>query len=544
MASAAAQLLADSGINLADAIEVNGRACRHELKLFTQDCWHVIEPEPLQWDWYLDAICEHLTYVYLGDIKNLIIAIPPRFLKSTLCSVIWPAWCWANNPALKFLTGSYEIGLATRDSLRMRDLVQSDWYRARYGTSTTLKVDQNVKDLYINDSKGMRMAVSVAGKLTGYGGDIHIIDDPHNLQDINSDVKRDAAVRWYTGPLRSRFNNYSLARRVIIAQRSHASDLIGHLMQTSPGLYTYLCLQNEFVPHKRCVTKNPKTNKVIFYDKRTEAGELLCPTRLNKASTKALHDELPKADYSAQFQQDPTTDGGLILKREYWKPWVHPPWRPEAGKQRDLPECQQIIQIYDTAFGENEEGDYSARLTLGIFRHIEEKLQKVRRPDGSFVQAPVRSLPRNCAILLGAWRDRPGFPELRLEAKRSYDKVKPDWVLVEKKATGSPLIKELRRAGVPVKAVKIDGDGDKVARAHTASLPMEKGCLYYLPDAEFSKGVIDECADFPNGTFDDWVDCLIMGLMWLRRADGVQFQEEVDEIRLFRPRSIKGIGTG
>jgi predicted phage terminase large subunit-like protein len=541
--NAAAQLLAASGISLDDAVAINGAACKEDLRLFTHDCWHVIENEPLQWDWYLDAICDHLTLCYLGDIQNLIIAIPPRFLKSTLVSVIWPSWCWANDPSLKFLTGSYEIGLATRDALRMRDLVQSDWYRARYGIHTTLKEDQNVKNLYLNESKGMRMAVSVAGKLTGYGGNIHIIDDPHNLQDIHSDTIRNKGIRWYTGPLRSRFDNYSKARRVIVAQRSHAADLIGHLRQQSHNSYVYLCLQNEFVPTKRCITRNPKTDKVIFYDPRTEAGELLCPQRLDKASTATLKIDMTAADYSAQFQQDPTTDGGLILKREYWRPWVNPPWRPDAGKQRALPECFEIIQIYDTAFEEDEEADYTARVTLGIFQHTDETLQKVRRPDGTYVTTPVRKQPRNCAILLGAWRERLGFPELRMEAKRSYDKVKPDWVLVEKKATGSPLIKELRRAGVPVKAIKIDGAGDKVARAHTASLPMEKGCLYYLPDYPVSKAVIDECADFPNGEFDDWVDCLTMGLMWLRRSDGVAFQEEADEVKLFRPRQLRGIGT-
>jgi predicted phage terminase large subunit-like protein len=541
VASTAAQILAESGLNLSDAIACNAAACRGSMRTFTQDCWHTIESDELQWGWYLDAICEHLELCYLGDIKNLIITIPPRFLKSTLTTVIWPAWCWANDPTLKFITGSYEIGLATRDSLRTRDLLQSDWYRTRFGLNTTLKADQNEKHLYLNESKGSRMAVSVGGRLTGYGGDIIITDDPHNLQDINSEVKRNASVHWYTGPLRTRVNNAATARRVVVAQRSHASDLIGKLKEG--GNYVELCLQNEFVPHKRCVTKNPRTGKVVFYDKRTDAGELLAPARLDRKATDALKKDMSASDYSAQFQQDPTTDGGLILKREYWKPWVNKPWRPNAGQQMPLPECFEIIQLYDTAFEEDQDADYTARLTLGIFRDIDEELQKVRRPDGSYVQSPVRKLPKNAAILLGAWRSRIGFPDLRMEAKRSYDKVKPDWVLVEKKASGSPLIKELRRAGVPVKAIKIDGDGDKVARAHTASLPMEKGCLYYLPEAPFSKPVIDECADFPNGSYDDWVDCLIMGLMWLRRSEGVQFQEEADEIRLFRPSRRKGIGT-
>lgn len=503
----------------------------------------MIETEPLEWGWCLDAICGHLELVYYGEIRDLIITLPPRLLKSTIASVIWPGWCWANDPTLQFLTGSYEHTLATRDALRMRDLVTSQWYRERYGTHTTLRRDQNEKDLYINDAGGKRMAVSVGGKLTGFGAHIHLVDDPHNLQDIGSDVKREAACRWYTGPLRTRFNSYLTGRRVIIAQRSHAVDLVGYVMERSPGKYTHLCLQNEFVSAKRCSTVHPKTKRVLFSDPRTKEGELLFPQRLNREATEALKSEMGKSDYSAQYQQDPTVDGGLILKREYWRPWVEPAWRSNAGADKELPECFEIIQLYDTAIEEDESADYTARITVGLFRHADEAMRKIRLPDGRWVERPVKAGVRNCAILLGAWRDRLGFPELRQEAKRSYDKVKPDWVLIEKKASGSPLIKELRRAGVPVKAVKIDGDGDKVARAHVAALALEKGCMFYLPGKPWSKMVLDECADFPAGAHDDLVDCVLMALMWLRRSEGVQFQEEADEVRLFHPKRQSMIRT-
>lgn len=523
--------------------EVSAEQCRRSFRKFTRESWHTVENVDLQWGWYLDAMCDHLVYAYMGEIKNLIISIPPRFLKSTLASVIWPAWCWANDPRLKFLTGSYEIGLATRDALRTRDLLQSEWYKDRYGTGTRLKADQNQKHLYLNESGGSRMAVSVGGKLTGYGGDILLVDDPHNLINVHQDPERLRAIRWFTGPLRTRVNNAATARRVVIGQRARANDLIGHISATNPD-YVHLCMQNEFVSHRRTVTKNPVTGKAIFIDPRKAEGELLCPARLDMAATKALKHDMTAADYSAQFQQDPTTDGGLILKQEYWKPWVNPPWRSDPGAQRAIPECFQVIQLYDTAFEEGEENDYSARLTLGIFRYTGEVLTKVRRPDGRVIETPVKQPPRNAALLVGAWREKIGFPELREEAKRSYEKVKPDWVLVEKKASGHALIKELKRAGIPVKAVKIDGDGDKIARAHTASLALEKGCVFYLPQSTFAQPVMKECADFPNGEYDDWVDCFLMGLMWLRKMDGVQFQEEADEIRLFRPQRRKGIGAG
>lgn len=528
--------------------EMGAELCRRNLRRFSKDAWHVIENEELQWEPYLDALCDHLVYTYLGDIKNLIVSIPPRFLKSTLVSVLWPSWIWANNPKIKFLTGSYEIGLATRDALRMRDLIQSPWYRARFGSDIILKLDQNEKNLFVNNAGGQRMAVSVAGRLTGFGGDYHIVDDPHNLQDINSDVTREKAIRWYTGPLRTRVNNPSQTRRVLIAQRSHSLDLTGHLLDTEGKKYVHLCLPNQFKRLTRCTTRLPTKDgsqgRLIYMDPRKNDGELLSPHRLTQEATDEYMEGMTEADYSAQFQQDPTKEGGYILKRNYWQAWVNPPWAPNPGAQAELPEFFEKIQLYDTAFEEGEENDFSARLTLGIFRYTPEVMSKVRLPDGRMVDRPIKKPTRNCAMLLGAWKDKVSFPVLRKLAKVSNDKANPDWILIEKKASGHSLIQELRRANLPVLAVKIDGDGDKIARAHTASLSLEKGCLFYLPQELFSKPVIDECANFPKGKNDDWVDCLLMGLMWLRKRDGVQFEEEAGTIRLFRPRQVKGIGTG
>jgi predicted phage terminase large subunit-like protein len=526
---------------------LSAEICRRKFREFVRESWHTIENETLQWEPYLDAICDHLVYVFLGDIKNLIISIPPRFLKSTLVSVIWPAWIWANNPKIKFLTGSYEIGLATRDALRMRDMVQSPWYRARFGSDIILKLDQNEKNLFVNNAGGQRMAVSVGGRLTGFGGDYHIVDDPHNIQDINSDTKRETAVRWYKGPLRTRVNNPSQTRRVLIAQRSHSQDLTGELLATEGKKYVHLCLPNEFRRASRCVTriltKDGTHGKLVYIDPRKAEGQLLSPDRLTAEATLELKDGMTEADYSAQFQQDPNKEGGYILKRSYWQPWVNPSWHENPGMQRELPEFYEKIQLYDTAFEEGEENDYSARLTLGIFRYTPEVMSKVRLPDGRMVERAIKKPTRNCAILLGAWRDKVSFPVLRALAKKSNDKANPDWILIEKKASGHSLIQEMRRGNMPVLAVKIDGDGDKISRAHTASLSLEKGCLFYLPNEDFSKPVMDECADFPKGKNDDWVDCLLMGLMWLRKRDGVQFEEEAGTIRLFRPRKVKGIGT-
>lgn len=534
--------------------QVQAESCRRELARFWKDGWSQIESEPLEWSWYLDALCEHLTFCYLGDIKLLLVSVPPRTLKSTGVSVIWPAWIWTQEPTLNFLTTSYAQELSTRDALRMRDLIESPWYRERFGKAFSLKEDQNEKHLFKNDKGGGRMAASVGGKMTGFGGDIRIVDDPHNLQDVGSDVKRKSAVNWYFGPFRTRVNNATTARTVLIAQRSHGSDLTANILaRDKKNRAVHLCLPNEYRRAKRCITVNPRTKKQIFADPRKEEGELLSPKRLGAEEVESLKADMTKADYDAQFQQDPTTEDGLILKRKWWQPWEYPAWHPRAGEMRELPEIEELVQSYDGAFEEGEENDYSARTTWGIFTYTPEIYRDVRQHGGEIKKQLVKGNPRKCAILLGAWRGRVDFPTLRGEAKRSNDKAKPDYVLVENKASGLSLIQELKRAGCPVKKVKIDGAGDKVARANMTTLPFEKGCVWYIPDAVIGKDstgaaiksidVIDECAAFPKGEFDDWVDTVVMAVMWLRKRQGVEFEEEVDSIKLFKPQRRTGIGT-
>lgn len=313
------------------------------------------------------------------------------------------------------------------------------------------------------------------------------------------------------------------------------------------GQWVHLVLPNEFRPNKKCVCFLPKDIKraeedenfkpePIFEDPRTKKDELLCPGRLGREATNNLKPPhgMSERDYNSQYQQDPAADQGLILKRHWWQPWVYPAWHPQHHQRRPMPECEMIIQIYDTAFEEEEENDYSARTTWGVFSYTPEELHPKTR-------AVIRGREKRCAILVEAWHDKIAFPQLRREAKRAYNKYNPDLVLIEKKASGHSLRQELKQSNVRVKAVDPKGK-DKVLRAHVSSAPLEQGCIFYVPGHNEAEDVRDECAKFPMGINDDYVDTVVMAMAYLRRMGSIEyFDEDEDEMNLFAPRRERGI---
>ena len=504
--------------------------------------------------WHLEALCEFLQYVSSGDIHRLIVSMPPRMTKSLSCSVAWPAWEWIDRPQTQFLTSSYDVGLSTRDALKSRRLIESVWYQERFGDSFKFRSDENQKSRYSNTIGGHRIAISSGGRTTGEGGDIILLDDSHNAREAYSDVKRESIIEWYDNAMRSRLNNQNTGRIVHVGQRVHEADVIGHVIAKEgrctveeSGKWVHLVMPNEFRKATRCVLSLPAEIKkgaedpdyepeVIFEDPRVEDGELLNPARLGIEATIALKPPIGMSlrDYNSQYQQDPAADDGLILKRSWWQEWVYPDWHPESHKKRPMPECEAIIQIYDTAFEEREENDYSARTTWGIFVYTPEKKHAA---TGQL----IRGKEKRCAILLDAWRDKLAFPDLRRNAMKSYDDWHPDIVIIEKKASGHSLIQELRQSGIPIK--KVDPKGkDKVLRAHLSSAPLEQGCVFYVPGHEEATVVIEECAKFPVATYDDYTDTVVMVLAYLRRLGSIDyFDEEEDELNLFKPRRARGI---
>ena len=515
--------------------EIQGEIFRRDFREYVRDSWHITEGREIIWNWHLDALCDFLTYFYLGEIIRGIVNMPPRFTKSTIVSVAMPTWGWANDGRSQWLTGSYEQGLAERDAVKSRRLMESPWWQDRFGGEWRFNRDENQKKKYVNSLAGHRIAITSAGKTTGEGGDFFTIDDPHNVVDVYSDVKRVSVLDWFDNAANSRLNNQNTSGILLCGQRTHGDDLFGHVMEggglvEDGGSWVKVEFPNEYVPLSKCRIVMPD-GKLLFTDPRKKEGELLCPPRMNRVATDRMKDlVMSDRDYSAQYQQKPTGEEGLIAKKSWWKKWEWPEWHEQYGTFRYPPKVFKIIQVYDTAFEEDEEADFSARTTWGIFEHRHEVLDV--RTGTKVLQEPMM-----CAILLEAWKDRVEFPELREIVREGAKDWDADSLYIEKKASGHSLIQELRKLpGVPkIQGIKIPGDRSPKARAHVAVLPLEKGSVYYL-DRPWVKDVIDECADFPMGKHDDIATTCFHAWMILRRYNEIDMWEDetAKDIALYR----------
>lgn len=515
---------------------VTAETCRRSLRKFVRAAWPLIDPKVFALNWHIDALCDHLAYVALGDIRNLMINVPPRMTKSSIVSVAFPAWVWTNEPEIQFLAASYAADLAELDAAKMRRLVESEWYRSRY-PKVLLLPDENRVSRFSNISGGYRQTISVGSKTTGMGGDIKLLDDPHNAVEVESDALRKQAIDWHDNAWKSRNNDPNTVRNVYVGQRTHDGDVFGHVLGQEEKRWVHLCLPMEFDAGRKCITYRNKgqgpTGKRIFEDPRKHPGELLNPSRFNEETCEAEKASTPKRTWDAQFQQQPEGAGGRILKRKWWRKWGWPEWHPEYGKsRRPLPEAFAVIQSYDTAFEEGEEDSYTVRTTWALFYHTEDV-----KPGERSHQTEERC----SAIICERKMWRPGFGEMRDEAIESFNQWDPDRVLIEKKASGHALVKELRQKGLPVRAIKIQGD--LVYRAHMASLPLEKGSVWYV-DRPWTKSYIDTCAKFPGVDFDDEIASTVIALMYMRLYMDLELEDDdkTEELSLFDPKIVRKSG--
>ena len=434
-------------------------------------------------------------------IKRLIINVPPRHMKSISVAVALPAWTLATQPSKKFLYASYASSLSIRDSVKCRRLIDSPWYKAHFGDKFKLTDDQNQKQRFENDHTGYRIATSVGGALTGDGGDIICIDDPHNSVEADSSAVREGVLEWWDQAMQTRLNDPQTGAFVIIMQRLHEQDLTGHILANELGNeWDHLCLPARYeIGHP-----TPNRSTLGFTDPRTEEGELLWPDRMDEKTLTTLERSLGSYAAAGQLQQRPSPKGGGILKSSWWVPW----------EKEDLPEnIEYVIQSWDTAFETKESSSFSARTTWGVFKY-----------QGY-----------DCAIVLEAWYDKVNYPELRKLAQEAYDDWEPDAVLIEKKASGQSLLQDLRMAGVPVLAYS--PDRDKEARAHAASALLEDGRIFY-PKRKWAEDLISICAAFPAHPNDDIVDTCTQAWLRLRKGWFLGHTEDPDEDDYQEPQRI------
>lgn len=450
-----------------------------------RQAWHVVEPGTSFVDgWHLQAICEHLEAVSRGQIRNLLINMPPRHMKSLAVAVFWPTWEWLQHPERRWLFASYALSLSVRDSLKCRRLIQSPWYQRNWGHLYRLTDDQNAKLRFENDKTGYRLSTSVDSAATGEGGDRIVVDDPHNVREAESEATRQATITWWDEAMSTRLNDQRTGAKVIVMQRVHAGDLSGHVLEQ--GGYEHLCLPAEYEPTNY-------VSAIGWKDPRTEPDELLWPERVGPAEIASLKVQLGSYGYAGQMQQRPAPRAGGLFKRSWWGRFSL------AAFDRNT--ASQVIQVWDTAFQEKTSADYSVCSTWA------------KTPQGAYV--------------LDVFRARLEFPELKRTARDLYARWQPSAVLVEDKASGQSLIQELRRPdatdpkrwpALPI--IPVATDRDKVSRATAVTPYVEAGRVYLPDDASWVAGWVQEHADFPNAAHDDQVDTTSMALARLFAGPG------------------------
>ena len=449
-------------------------------RFFVEEAWPVVVPaEPFQPNWHIDAICAHLEAVAKLEIRRLLINIPPRFGKSTIVSVMFPAWLWLQDPTLRLLYSSYAQSLSTRDSVATRQLIESPWYQARWGSLFQIAPDQNEKTRFENNRKGYRLATSVGGANTGEGGDVIVADDPHNVKETESDVVRTTVVRWWNEVMSTRGNNPATARRIVVMQRVHEKDLAGDILEK--GGYVHLNLPMEYE------AKFAKASPIGWVDPRRTEGELLWPERYGPEQVAEQKKMMGAYAYAAQFQQRPAPLEGGMFKRSWWRFYKPEPAIVEGLVQKARLSCWS----WDIAFKDSDTSDFvcgTAWVVVGA----------------DFYLLPLRV------------HDRNGFSATR-EAVKSMSRRWPKIAakLVEDTANGPAIIDELKHTVgglIPVKP-----EGGKVARAQRIQPYVEAGNVY-LPDPSscpWIEDFIQEFNVFQNGAHDDYVDSTSQAINWL-----------------------------
>ena len=430
------------------------------------------------------AIAEKLEKVASGEITRLIVNMPPRHSKSELASYLMPAWFLGRNPKLKIIQATHNTELAVRFGRKVRDLIDSEEYNHIF-PKTDLKADSKAAGRWETSAGGEYFAAGVGAAVTGRGADLFIIDDPHSEQDAMSEGRLEEAYEWYTSGPRQRLQPGG--KIIVVMTRWGLRDLTGRLIKAQGS--DVLADQWE----------------VVEFPAILPSEKPLWPEFWKKDDLLKVKASLPVQKWGAQWQQQPTAEEGAIVKKDWWQIW----------KKEDIPQVDYIIQSYDTAFSKKESADFSAITTWGIFKNEETGADNI--------------------ILMDARRGRWNFPELKQEALQENEYWQPDMMVIEAKATGTPLTDELRRAGIPIMNYTPSKGRDKVTRMHTVAPLFEAG-MVWAPEKHFAEEVIDECMAFPNGEHDDYVDSMTMALIRFRQGGFISLHGEDDETDYYRPK--------
>ena len=412
-----------------------------------------------------------------GKLKRLIVCLPPRHTKSEFASTFFPAWMMGLRGNLKIIQTTHTAELAVRFGRRVRNIIDSDDYQNVF-PNLSLEADNKSAGRWTTNQGGESFYAGVGGAITGRGADLLIIDDPVSEQDALSPTAMDGVYEWYTSGPRQRLQPGGII--VIVMTRWSTKDLVGKVLKKQGDDYA------------------DQWEVIEFPAIMPESDTPLWPEFWKKEELLSVKASLPVSKWNAQWMQNPTAEEGSIVKREWWRRW-----------ETDVPAYSYVIQSYDTAFSKKETADYSAITTWAVFEYLDQEQ----------------------IILLDAKRVRLDFPELKKLAWEEYKYWEPDCILIEAKASGTPLTQELRRMGIPVTAYTPSRGQDKIARMNSVAPIFESG-MVWCPDQDFADEVVEEMASFPYGDHDDYCDSSTMALMRFRQGGFLSLDNDyVTEIK-------------
>jgi predicted phage terminase large subunit-like protein len=448
---------------------------RHDFYTFMHRAFRELNPRvPFFHNWHIELVAAKLHACFEGEITRLIINVPPRSLKSHAAAVSFPAYVLGHNPSAPIICASYGQDLANKHSMDCRTLMASEWYRAIFPTRLSPQ-KQSVQE-FLTTQNGFRLATSVGGVLTGRGADFIIIDDPLKPDEALSETQRGAVNEWFDHTLYSRLNDKRTGCIVIIMQRLHEDDLVGHVLEQEDwDLVRLPAIAEEDENH---IIVSPYRTCTV----RRRMGEALHPDREPLEVLEHLRRTLGEYNFAGQYQQQPAPLGGGLVKTEWFKAYV--PGEEPAKFDR-------IVQSWDTANKSTELSDFSVCTTWG------QKNKKL--------------------YLLHVLRRRMDYPDLKRAVGEQAERFSPTNILIEDKASGTQLIQELIRDGV-YGVTRYEPTMEKIMRLHSVTNTIENGFVYLPTEADWLATYLHELTTFPSGKHDDQADSTSQALDWMKQT--------------------------
>lgn len=482
--------------------EILRRIVKNNFFAFVKYFWDVTISDPFVYNWHIRYICNEMQKVGKWVINrepakyDLVINVPPGTSKTTICTIMFPAWLWCNAAWVRIISGSYAMELGIEQSIKSRDILKSDKFKNLFPGLVNFKGDQDNKKLYQNTDNGSRMTTSTGGTVTGRHGHIIPLDDLIDPNGAASEVERNKANVWLSGTIPSRKINKENTPLILIGQRLHQFDPTGFLEDKAKNEGKKIKVIRLPADDSLCNIK-PSKLKYMYKD------GLLDPNRLSRKVLNAAKIDLGSNEYTGQFLQSPIAEGGNIIKRE----WI----QDFSGTHKRRP--MTIIQSWDTAFKKGKENAHNVCTTWH------------EHPEGYY--------------LIDAFIKKLTYPELKQEVVAQEAKHDPDKVLVEDKATGTPIIQELSN-NTRINFVPIMPEGDKIARAHSISPTFEAKNVYILINAEWSSLLIEQITMFPNCKILDIMDSVSQYINYMRSKSNYS----LSGLLVKSPKSTKGYRYG